>query len=95
MVVNQYTIVVQEFFQKQFQSWLTTVGKEVFHLSHHFAKFKFAPMHGQIHVHLLGISEFWHVFEIYHVHNGSKPLQAEFLHLWAEKYLSYTCDVQN
>jgi hypothetical protein len=52
-LINEYTIVIQEYFQKRVQNWLDTVGKMVFKIKHHWLRFEFAPGRGQIHAHCL------------------------------------------
>ena len=51
--VNDYTIVVQKYFQRRVQNWLDTVGKDIFKIKHHWCRFEFAPSRGQIHEHML------------------------------------------
>ena len=41
---NNYTIVVQEYFQKRVQNWLYTVGKDIFKIKHHWCSFEFAQI---------------------------------------------------
>ena len=41
--INDYSIVVQEHFQKRVQFWLDTVEKKAFHIKHHWLCFEFAP----------------------------------------------------
>ena len=56
-ILNDYAIVVQEYFQKRVEIWLKTVGKEVFEISHYWVRYEFAPGRGQIHAHLLAITK--------------------------------------
>ena len=44
--VNNYTIVVQKYFQRRVQNWLDTVGKDIFKITHHWCRFEFAPIRG-------------------------------------------------
>lgn len=53
--VNEYSIVVQEFFITRLEDWLNTVGKEVLHIDHYICRIEFAKGRGQIHAHLLAI----------------------------------------
>lgn len=53
--LNNYSIVIQEFFQERVQRWLDVVGRKVFGVSHHWVRYEFAPGRGQIHAHLLAI----------------------------------------
>ena len=54
--VNDYTIVVQEYFQQRVENWLKTVGKHIFKIDHYWLRYEFAPSRGQIHAHMLAIS---------------------------------------
>jgi hypothetical protein len=55
-ILNDYSIVVQEYFQIRVKAWFETVGKSVFDIQHYWARYEFAPGRGQIHTHVLGIS---------------------------------------
>ena len=88
-LVNTYTLVIQEYFQKRFEIWMNTVGKEVFKIKHHWAKFEFAPSRGQVHVHLLAICDFPEVQQIY-FENKTKKLRALLLQKWMEKQFLFT-----
>ena len=55
-LVNQYAIVVQEYFERKVQVFLETVGKKILKIEHYWVRFEFAPSRGQIHAHLLAIS---------------------------------------
>ena len=55
--VNNYTIVVREYFQKAIKNWRNTVGKNVFKINHYLVRFKYAPSRGQIHAHVLVIMD--------------------------------------
>ena len=53
--VNDYSIVVQEFFILRVENYLNTVGKTVFGIDHYWCRFEFAKGRGQIHAHLVAI----------------------------------------
>jgi hypothetical protein len=53
--VNDYSIVVQEFFIKRLEDWLDTVGKRVLGIEHYWCRLEFAKGRGQIHAHLIAI----------------------------------------
>lgn len=53
--VNDYSIVVQEFFIKRTEDFLNTVGKDVLGIEYYWCRFEFAKGRGQIHAHLLAI----------------------------------------
>lgn len=59
---NDYTLVVQEYFQQRVSLWLQTVGKQVFKINHHWLRYEFAPGRGQIHAHMLAITD--HLVEL-------------------------------
>lgn len=47
--VNDYSIVVQEFFIKRVEDWLETVGRKVLGIEYYWARIEFAKGRGQIH----------------------------------------------
>jgi hypothetical protein len=49
--------MVQEFFQICVDEFLKTIGLEIFGIKHFWARFKFVKSRGQIHLHLLGITD--------------------------------------
>jgi hypothetical protein len=53
--VNDYSIVVQEYFQARVTDFLENYVKQVSGIEHYFAIFEFAKSRGQIHVHLLAV----------------------------------------
>lgn len=55
--LNDYTLVVQEFFQLRVDEYLKTIGFNVFGIKHYWGRFEFAKSRGQIHLHLLGITD--------------------------------------
>jgi len=95
-LINDYTIVVQEYFQKRTEAWLETVGKEVFDIKHYWARYEFAPGRGQIHVHLLAIPNDHDIYTLCHS-DSKKPngeqLRAERLANWAEEKFGMTASV--
>jgi Helitron helicase-like domain at N-terminus len=56
-VLNDYTVVVQEFFQIRVEEYLKTIGIHVFGIKKYWGRFEFAKSRGQIHLHLLGITD--------------------------------------
>ena len=64
-IVNDYTIVVQEYVQQRVKIWLSTIGKKVFHIQYYWLRYEFAPSRGQIHAHMLAIHENPKVMESY------------------------------
>lgn len=53
--VNDYSIVVQEFFIRRLEDWLNSVGKRVIGIEHYWCRLEFAKGRGQIHAHLIAI----------------------------------------
>jgi hypothetical protein len=53
--VNDYSIVIQEYFQARVTDFLENYAKQVFGIEHYFARFEFSKSRGQIHVHLLAV----------------------------------------
>jgi hypothetical protein len=53
--VNDYSIVIQEYFQARVSDFLKKYAKEVFWIHHYYARFEFAKSRGQIHVHILAM----------------------------------------
>ena len=92
-IVNDYTLVVQEYFQERVKLWLSTVGEVIFRIKHHWLRYEFAPSRGQVHVHMLAISDFKNIFQQYSKMKGNRCMQAEFLRLWVEETLGMTCNV--
>ena len=92
-ILNDYAIVVQEYFQKRVEIWMHTVGKQIFGIKHYWIRYEFAPGRGQIHAHLLAIPENQ---GIYHAcYSVSKEMdgehkRAELLSNWAKDVLGMT-----
>ena len=62
-LLNECSLVVQEHFQLRVETWLKCVGKPVFGIDHYWVRFEFAPGRGQIHAHLLAVSNHMEVYE--------------------------------
>lgn len=86
--INEYTLVVQEYFQQRVELWLKTIGKTVFGIKHYWVRYEFAASRGQIHAHMLVITDNIKVYDIYSKLNTKPDLQAEFLRLWVEKRMN-------
>jgi len=90
-LLNDYSLVVQEYFQKRVETWLDIVGKELFGITHYWVRYEFAPGRGQIHAHLLAVSKHLEIYEKCHIDMKDKvngeARRAERLSKWAaEKY---------
>jgi hypothetical protein len=53
--VNEYSIVIQEYFQARVTDFLENYSKQVFEIEHYLDRFEFAKSRGHIHVHLLAV----------------------------------------
>jgi hypothetical protein len=89
-IINEYTIVVQEYFQHRVQAWLDTVGKDLLGIKHHWLRFEFAPSRGQIHVHMLAICDNMEMQRKCHELKGDKAQLAEYLSSWIEDTIGMT-----
>lgn len=95
-LVNDYTIVIQEYFQKRTETWLNTVGKVIFGIKHYWVRYEFAPGRGQIHAHLLAIPDNHDIYELCHVklkENDGEKKRAKVLADWAETSFGLTASV--
>lgn len=89
-IMNDYSVVVQEYFQKRVEIWLETVGKQVLGIQHYWLRYEFAPSRGQIHAHLLAISNDKRIqYEMYK-NKHDKSEQAHILSEWASKKCGLT-----
>ena len=81
--VNDYTLIVQQLFQNRVRLWLKTIGKEIFGIEHYWVRYEFAPSRGQIHAHLLAITNhhaMWNHY--YQLEESQRPA---FLCQWMEQ----------
>ena len=53
--VNDYAIVVQEFFIARLEDWLNSIGRKILGIRHYWCRIEFAKGRGQIHAHLIAI----------------------------------------
>ena len=97
--VNEYTIVIQEYFQIRVEQWLKTVGKQVLGITHHWLRYEFAPGRGQIHAHMLAICDnkeiMSHVHSMKHssmIHNPNMHV-ANTLRHWSEQQFGLTANL--
>lgn len=86
--VNDYTLIVQELFQKRVELWLETVGKDVFEIQYYWGRYEFTKQRGQIHTHLLAITKYDPIQDVLFLHKNNKRKQAEMLQKFVQtKYL--------
>lgn len=55
--INDYSLVVQEFFQIRTKDFLEHIGQEIFGIKYYWVRYEFAKGRGQIHAHLLAITD--------------------------------------
>ena len=95
-LVNDCSIVVQEYFQRRVKVWLETVGRKVFGIKHHWVRCEFAPGRGQIHAHLLAIPDDHSVYEaacrVSKQENGEAK-RAKLMADWAESKFGMTASI--
>ena len=89
---NELTVVVQEYFQERVSLWLTHVGRPLFGIEHHWLRYEFAPGRGQIHCHMLAVSNA-PVFKKLHEFKGKPEFQAMILGSWAETHLGLSASL--
>ena len=89
-IVNDYTLIVQEYFQERVKIWLSTIGAKVFHIKYYWVRFEFAPSRGQIHAHMLAIHDNPNVMIPYYLSKGNKKKQEEILYQWMTEDLGIT-----
>jgi hypothetical protein len=94
-LVDEYSVVIQEFFQKRVDVWLNTVGKKIFRIKHYWGRFEFAPARGQIHLHLVGISDDPSFNVNMHKLDGNTAAQASFVEIWSKGHFGYTAEVDH
>jgi len=89
-IINEYAIVVQEYFQLRVQAWLDTVGKDLLHIKHHWLRFEFAPSRGQIHAHMLAICDNLEMLNACNDLKNEPTELASYLSGWMEDTLGMT-----
>ena len=97
-ILNDYSIVVQEYFQRRVEIWLKSVGAKVFGIKHYWVRYEFAPGRGQIHAHLLAISDFSDIYRLCHDKlreiNGEDK-RAQIIGQWAADSFGLTAEVMD
>jgi hypothetical protein len=97
-LINDYSMVVQEYYQKRVEHWLDVVGKKLLGIEHYWVRYEFTPGRGQIHAHLLAISSDQYIFDFMHkdseFENG-KEVASKRLADWAEKRFGLSATVND
>ena len=90
--VNQYSIVVQEYFTERVKDWMETFAREVLKVTNYFVRFEFAKGRGEIHAHILAIADNMNVFvKAYNADN--EPKKIEILSEYAKEILGLTSEM--
>jgi len=87
------TIVIQEYFHERVNDWLNTVGKEVFGITNHWLRYKFAPGHGQIHCHMIAYSNKMKEIRDKMSGIGNKKEKAILLRNFLHSKFGITCNI--
>lgn len=93
--INDYTIVVQEYFHVKVQAWIETVGKEIFGIKYHWLRYEFAPSRGQIHAHMLVICDNIDVQKNGHELKDKQDELAYYLSTWSHNSIGMTATVND
>ena len=92
--MNEYTLLVQEYFCKRVESFLETFAKEALGINHYYVRVEFAKSCGQIHAHLVAIlgkmSKFKPFNHIAYQYKDDIEKQAEILDEWMSEVLGLT-----
>ena len=94
-LVNEHSMVVQEYFQLRVQAWLDTVGKDLLEIKYHWLRYEFAPSRGQIHAHLLAICSDLDMLQQCHELQKDRSRLAVYLASWMEDTLGMTATFDN
>ena len=89
---RDHLLVVTEFFQKRLETWLATVGRNVFKILHHWGAYEFAKGRGVIHIHLLAIADNMDVMQKYYHLRNDKVAQVKHIAEYARKQLFMTAE---
>ena len=86
--VNEYSIVIQEYFHKRVEHFMESVGKELLGIKHYWLRYEFAKSRGQIHCHMLAIThdaaDVTGIMSKLHEARNDKELQASLLEAWVK-----------
>lgn len=97
-LVNEYSIVVQEYYQIRVKNWLNTVGKEMLGIENYWCRYEFTPGRGQIHVHLLATSSDQYIYDFIekdkNEYENGEEIAAERLKRWARDRFGLTATVR-
>ena len=92
-LINEHSLVVQEYFQNRVEAWIDTVGKDLLGIQHHWLRYEFAPRRGQIHAHMLAICSNMDMLRKCHALHMDRPKLASYLSSWMEDTLRMSATV--
>ena len=92
-LINDYSIIVQEYFQMRVEIWIQTVGKIIFGIKHHWLRYEFAPSRGQIHAHMLVICDNIDIQNKCFQLKDNKEELANFLCNWIQNSIGMTANI--
>jgi len=94
--VNDYAVVIQEFFIRRTEDCLNTVGRDVLGIEHYWLRFEFAKGRGQIHAHIVATLKKEIQNEIQDQVNsarGNRGREAEMMSDWADRQFGMTVKI--
>ena len=91
--VKKNSVYVNEFFMKRSKTFMDTVLKEAFGIKYYWGRVEFAPGRGQIHLHILAISEDHAYLKEYH-QAATMEKKANVVGGYMEDKFDYTADLQ-
>lgn len=97
-ILNDYSIVVQEYFQLRFQAWMDTCGRLIFGIEHWWGRFEFTPGRGQIHIHFLAVRRHQNILKICYdmlKETNGNTNRDKYLAEWAHQHFGLTANVQD
>ncbi len=92
-LLDEFSIVIQEYFQARVDAFLNTVGRDIFGTEHCWGRFEFASGRGQIHFHMLAIIKDQHINRVFYDLQKDKKAQAKFVQEWSKQKFGYTAEV--
>ena len=98
-ILNDYAIVVQEYFQKRVDIWINSVGRAIFGIAHWWGRFEFTPGRGQIHIHFIAIRKDQSILRLCYQDlknkDKGKQMRDNRLAEWASTHFGLTATVDD
>jgi len=93
LYINEMTMVIQEYFQERVRNWICTVGKVVFGIKHYWLHYEFAPGRGQIHCHMIALSDSTADLHLILSETPENTEKAKILNQFLKSRLEMTCNL--